>query len=146
MNKKLHKLIDSLNPDLRVSKNREFFVMTPGEAYELLVAIALISGTQDKLKCFKSATPKSSAQTVRKPSINFSQCNIPIGAELVYTEDDTVRVTVVSDRKVQYKNEITSLSAIVKEIKQCSTAAGPSFFTYNGELIPDIAARTQWKN
>ena len=34
--KKLHKLIDNLNPDLRVSKNREFFVMAPEDAYELL--------------------------------------------------------------------------------------------------------------
>lgn len=31
--KKLHKLNDNLNPDLRVTKNREFFVMTPEDAY-----------------------------------------------------------------------------------------------------------------
>ena len=31
--KKLHKLIDNLNPDLRVSKNREFFVMSAEDAY-----------------------------------------------------------------------------------------------------------------
>ena len=30
--KKLHKLIDNLNPDLRVSKNREFFVMSAEDA------------------------------------------------------------------------------------------------------------------
>ena len=45
--KKLHKLIDNLNPDLRVSKNREFFMMSPDEAYELLETIALISETQE---------------------------------------------------------------------------------------------------
>lgn len=43
--KKLHKMIDNLNPDLRVTSNREFFVMTPQEAFELLEAIATISGT-----------------------------------------------------------------------------------------------------
>ena len=48
--KKLHKLIDNLNPDLRVAKNREFFIMTPEDAYELLEAIAIISGSKDKLK------------------------------------------------------------------------------------------------
>ena len=48
--KKLHKLIDNLNPDLRVSKNREFFVMSAEDAYELLEAIATISGSQDKLQ------------------------------------------------------------------------------------------------
>ena len=37
--KKLHKMIDNLNPDLRVSKNREFFIMSPEDAFELLEAI-----------------------------------------------------------------------------------------------------------
>ena len=45
--KKLHKLIDNLNPDLRVSKNREFFVLEPEDAYELLESIAIISGTKE---------------------------------------------------------------------------------------------------
>ena len=51
--KKLHKMIDNLNPDLRVSRNREFFVMTPQQAYELLESIAIISGTSNKLKKVK---------------------------------------------------------------------------------------------
>lgn len=50
---KLHKLIDNLNPDLRVSQNREFFVMSPEEAYELLETIAIISGSQDRLTLLK---------------------------------------------------------------------------------------------
>ena len=44
--KMLHKLIDNLNPDLRVAKNREFFIMTREDAYELLEAIAIISGSK----------------------------------------------------------------------------------------------------
>lgn len=44
--KKLHTLIDNLNPDLRVSKNREFFIMTPDYAYELLEAIAIINNSK----------------------------------------------------------------------------------------------------
>ncbi len=31
--KKLHKLIDNLNPDLRITKSREFFIMSPEDAY-----------------------------------------------------------------------------------------------------------------
>ena len=48
--KKLHKMIDKLNPDLRVTKSREFFLMSPQEAYDLLEAIATISGTKGKLE------------------------------------------------------------------------------------------------
>ena len=141
--KKLHKMIDNLNPDLRVTSNREFFVMTPEDAYELLEAIATISGTKDKLKKVKVAPAKK--QVVRRPPVNFSKCGIPVGAELVFIEDPTVVAKVVGDRKVEYNGEITSLSAISDRIKGYATP-GPSFFTYNGEKVSDIAARTQWKD
>ena len=141
--KKLHKLIDNLNSDLRVSKNREFFMMEPEAAYELLEAIALISGTQDKLKRIKKVV-SANQQKKRLPSVNFSKCKIPVGSELIFIDDPAVKVIVVSDRKVEYKNELTSLSAVAKSIKGYS-CAGPSYFTYKGKLVAEIASETQWK-
>ena len=143
--KKLHKLIDKLNPDLRVSKNREFFVMSPEDAYELLEAIAMISGSQGKLQKAKNANTTTEEAKTKKPAVNFQKCNIPIGAELVFTDDPEVKVIVVSDRKVQYNDEITSLSAIASNKKGYSVA-GPSYFTYSGKIVADIAKETQWKN
>ena len=141
--KKLHKMIDDLNPDLRVTSNREFFVMKPEEAYELLEAIATISGTKDKLK--RIHIPVALKQTVRRPPVNFAKCGIPVGAQLIYTEDPTVVAIVVGERKVQYQNEITSLSAIAGGFKGGATQ-GSAYFTYNGKKVSDIAEETQWKN
>lgn len=141
--KKLHKLIDNLNPDLRVSKNREFFVMSPEDAYDLLEAIAMISGSQDKLQK-RNGSNAATEQKTKKPAVNFQKCNIPVGAELVFIDDPNVKVTVVTDRKVQYNNEITSLSAVAKSIKGYSIA-GPSCFSYNGKIVAEIARETQWK-
>ena len=141
--KKLHKLIDNLNPDLRVSKNREFFVMSPEDAYELLEAIAIISGTKDKLKKIK--TTSEAKQKIKKPAIDFSKCGIPVGAKLVFVEDQSIVAVVASKRKVLYNNEETSVSAIASEIKGYSVA-GPHYFTYNGRLLVDIANETQWKD
>lgn len=143
--KKLHKLIDNLNPDLRVSKNREFFVMSAEDAYELLESIATISGSQDKLKRVANISSKQNDEArKKKPAVNFAKCNIPVGAELVFIEDPTVKVIVESERKVSYNNEITSLSAVAGRIKGYSVS-GPQFFSYNGKLVCDIAAETQWK-
>ena len=139
--KKLHKLIDNLNPDLRVSKNREFFVMTPEDAYELLEAIATISGSMDKLK---KINIKPIKQNVKRPPINFYACGLKKGDELVCIEDPNLKVIIDSEHKVLYNNELTSLSAIMSKIKGYSVA-GPLFFTYNGELLTDIAEKTQWK-
>ncbi len=47
--KLLHDLITRLNPSLRISPNREFFVMEPWEAYEMLFAIAQMHGRPEKL-------------------------------------------------------------------------------------------------
>ena len=140
--KKLHKLIDNLNPDLRITKSREFFIMSPEDAYELLESIAIISGTKDKLKKVKVAPSKK--QKTKRPPVYFAKCGIPMGAELVFVEDDSVVVTVVGERKVQYGDEITSLSAISDMIKGYSTS-GPQYFTYNGKTISQIAEETQWK-
>lgn len=79
--KRLHKLIDRLNPDLRVSKNREFFVMSAEDAYELLEAIAIISGSQDKLKRRKPKSAPTEEQKLRRPPLDFAKCGIPLGAE-----------------------------------------------------------------
>lgn len=78
--KKLHKMIDNLNPDLRISKNREFFILSPEDAYELLESIATISGTKDKLKKVKTVPAKK--QKTKRPPVNFFKCNISVGAEL----------------------------------------------------------------
>ncbi len=134
--KKLHKLIDNLNPDLRITKNRELFVLTLERAYELLESIAIISDIKDKLKKVKNDTSKK--QKTKRPPVNFVKCNIPMGAEQVFTEDSSVKVIVVDERKVQYKDEITSLSAISDGIKGYSTS-GPTYFTYQGKTIAQIA-------
>ena len=47
--KLLHDLISRLNPDLRISPNREFFEIQPWAAYEMLRAIAQMHGRLDKL-------------------------------------------------------------------------------------------------
>lgn len=117
--------------------------MAPEEAYELLETISLISGSQDKLKKVKvSTTPVTKT---KKPPVNFAKCGILVGAELVFIEDDSIKVIVVGDRKVQYGNEFTSLSAVTGKLKGYKSIAGPSYFTYNGRLICDIAEDTQWK-
>ena len=137
--KKLHQLIDNLNSDLRVSKNREFYVMTPEQAYQLLEAISIISGTSKKLRKIKQVHIN-----MKRPPIDFFKCGIPKGAELIYIENPNIRVTVVNNHKVKYQEELTSLSAIVKELKGYNVA-GPSYFTYNGRIITEIADETQWK-
>lgn len=156
--KKLHELIDTLNPKLRLAKNREFFAMSAEKAYQLLEAIAIISGSADKLKRVVPMQGEDAVSSTRKqshcqgnsgrkrPAINFKKCGIPVGAELVFIDDDSVRVAVVDaeKNKVKYNGETTSLSPLAEKLRNVSAIQGASVFTYNGKKITDIAEETQW--
>lgn len=48
--KLVHDLIQAVNPELRITKNREFFELYPWEAYEMFKAMAQMHGRIDKLK------------------------------------------------------------------------------------------------
>lgn len=159
--KKLHELIDTLNPKLRLAKNREFFAMSAEKAYRLLEAIAIISGSADKLKRVVPMQGEGAVSSTRKqshyqgnsgrkqrPAINFQKCGIPVGAELVFIDDASVRATVVDaeKNKVEYNGETTSLSPLAEKFRNVSAIQGASVFTYNGKKITEIAEETQWSH
>ena len=52
--KHLHKLILKLNPELKISPNKEFFEIEPWDAYDILEAMAKIHGRMDKLVQYKN--------------------------------------------------------------------------------------------
>lgn len=142
--KKLHKLIDKLNPDLRVSKNREFFIMSPEDAYDLLETISIISNTTDKLQ--RNPNKQINKQVLRRPPINFYECGLKNGDELIYIDDPSIKAYVYSEHKVTYNDEITSLTSIVKTLKNVKTINGPAYFSANGESLIELCNRTQRKD
>jgi len=69
--KLLHDLICKLNPDLRITPNREFFEMFPWDAYEMLFAIAQMHGRTDKLKVNKNNKSNKNAQNDAEYSVDI---------------------------------------------------------------------------
>lgn len=156
---KIHSIIDKLNPNLRSIENndgkkriREFYAMTPEDAYSILEAIAEIHGCTDNLKLVtpneKEAQAEATAQeidtevTERASNFSFTKCNISIGATITYANDETITATVVDDRNVEYNGETMSLTALAKLLSSIKySIAGPKFFKYNGEWLNDIRHR-----
>lgn len=114
--KKLHTLIDSLNSDLRsvetvdgVKRKREFYAMSPEEAFDLLRNIAEISGTVGKLKLIKptaeqmkDANTAKEIENERQKNFSFEECHIPVGAIVAFKDNPEITCEVVNDRKVKY--------------------------------------------
>ena len=152
--KKLHKIIDMLNPMLRVRANlqdkreREFYSMAKEDAYALLKNIAEISDTEDKLHLtnkdgsFQKASVKKSKEGKKKKQqkpFSFSEVNISFGSTLTFTEDETVTVTVFDDRHVKYNGEVTSMSALAQKLTGKNHALqGTLYFKYNGKVLTEL--------
>ncbi|MBQ2678357.1 MAG: GIY-YIG nuclease family protein [Firmicutes bacterium] len=161
--KKIHAIIDRLNPNLRSIENfngqkrvREFYAMSPEDAYAILAAIAEIHGCEDKLKLIPpSEDDVEAAETAedvkeekkeRLAPFAFSLCDIPIGATIEYSnnadEKSGLTCVVIDDHTVEYDGKKWSLSALATELTQSKwSVAGPRYFKYDGEWLNDIRHR-----
>lgn len=152
--KEVHKLIDSLNPTLRTIETfdgkervKEFYAMTPEAAFEIFKCIAKISGTEKRLKKMKpegheildEITAEEIQNEIRRGPFRFSFCNIPIGSEIVFVDDESVIATVVDDRHIEYNGETTSLSALAQRLKNFNhPVQGTIWFKYNGKVLDEL--------
>lgn len=157
--KELHKLIDNLNPDLRTIENfdgkervKEFYAMSPEDAYGLLECIAKISGTIDRLKrltpegheILDEQIAEEIKETARRGPFRFSACGIPEGSVIEFVENPEIKPIVVDDRHIEYDGETTSLSALAQKIKGFDhPVQGTVWFTYNGERLSDLRDRLE---
>lgn len=157
--KELHRLIDMLNPDLRTietfdgkTRTKEFYAMSPEEAYSLLECIAKISGTGHCLKRMKpegheimdEKTAIEVQEEARRGPFRFSAVGIQEGSKVQFIDDPSIEAIVLDDRHVEYHGETTSLSALAKELKGLTrTPAGPMFFLYDGETLSDRRNRME---
>ena len=161
--KKLHSILDKLNPDLRSTEEvngkkriREFYAMTPEDAYSILEAIAEINGYTHRLKKWKASAAEREAEELaqeidelhqeRLSPFAFSKCSIAVGDTVEFccagNDHSGETCTVYDDKHVKYSGEIWSLTALAKHLLNTTNSlAGPKFFKYKGEWLNDIRER-----
>lgn len=160
--KELHRLIDTLNPDLRTietfdgkTRTKEFYAMSPEDAYSLLESIAKISGTSQRLRRMKpeghEAIDEKIAEEVREEArrgpFRFSDVGITPGTRVQFIDDPTIEATVIDDRHINYEGQTTSLSALAQSLKGFNhPVQGPTYFTYENEVLSERRKRLEKKN
>lgn len=161
--KKLHSILDKLNPELRSTEEidgkrriREFYAMSPEDAYSILEAIAEINGYSHRLKKWKASVTEQREEALaqeineqhqeRLSPFAFSKCEIKIGEQIEFFCIGNVhsgeQCEVVDDKHVKYNDEIWSLTALAKHLTGNNKAlAGPRYFKYKGEWLNTIRQR-----
>lgn len=163
--KRLHSILDKLNPELRSMEEvdgkkrvREFYAMTPEDAYSILEAIAEINGYKHRLKKWKATAAEkkdeemaqeiSEAHQERMKPFTFSMCNIAVGEQIEFSYNGCGKsgtmCTVADDKHVQYDGQRWSLTALAKHLLGVKWAmAGPRYFKYKGEWLNEIRHRLE---
>jgi hypothetical protein len=105
------RLVHQAFADVRVRSSREFFEV---EAQRVIAALKLTGG--------RDVTPKEDVaedaegvealeRTVgKRKSYSFDDAHVSVGDVLVYTRDESITATIVADKKIQFEEEVTSLS------------------------------------
>lgn len=111
----------------------ELFALDKDLVKELIINF---EGEQIYPKIDNKPTPNP---PTKKSNLTFSLIDIPIGSELTWYKDDTIKVITQDDKnKVKYKNEIYSISTLAAKLLNLETAQGGMYFKYNGNLLTDI--------
>ncbi len=159
--KKLHDLIDTLNPDLRTVENfdgkerkREFYAMSKEDAYKLLECIAKISGTESRLKRMKptghEVLDEQVAQEIeessRRSPLRFSMCGLKQGDFVTFKNDKSIKAKIADDRHLEYNGEIMSCTTLARKLlglPDNAVIAGTDYFMYNGMILPDLRKKLE---
>ena len=141
--KKIHEGLD----DARIRDNREFFNTTPEQAKSIL-EIAEIMGGKDvtpKGDIVETAQDKQALEKSRKirKRFNFEMINIQPGTILNFVKDTTITCEVHDDKKVKFRDKITSLSdaadIVLREMGyDWSAAQGPIWWSYQGKRLSEL--------
>lgn len=140
----LHHIIDKLNPELRVNKRREFYKLSPKDAYEFLSSIAEISGTIKNLKCVVEDDSEIPAKVKKKPRFSFKSAGIKPGEEIEFTGEGKQKAIVKDDRHIIYDSKIMSVSDLAQKLLNSKwQVQGTLYFTYKGETLNDRRLRME---
>lgn len=147
--KMIHKMIDRIS-DLRINKSREFFNISPEDAYDILADIKALLGDEAILELKGDnveVLEDDFSQKKRKVSqvFDFYSRGIKDGDIIEFIEDSEIKAIVQGERTVIFENEVWYLSPLVREIftrkgnvNASGAYQGPAYFTYNGKKLTEI--------
>lgn len=134
----------------RVNKNREFFSIQPEQALAILKLFHHEDATEEvttEIENDLTADDKEAVEQTKKrhPALNFYEMGFRKGDRLIWKDDHSVFVTVETERKVLYKGEEASISALSAQLKGYNTkhiAPGNYWEDEEGKLLNERYAET----
>jgi hypothetical protein len=143
-------LIDLIDPKLRAIESkengkirkREFYRMTPDQAFAIFKKFAHGIGDEDSLELINPTIEDIEIETLlkgRRPKLNFYELGLEDGFELVLKENPQIVAKIISGKLVEYEDKQYSLTALSKKLLHWQTDRQPApYWLYNGKSLSDI--------
>lgn len=142
-----HQLHDAFD-DNRVNPKREFFRVAP-ERVVAALKLAEIENITPKKDFVESKEDQEALNTARKirSRFNFEMVKIPIGAELYFSRDESIKAKVVDTHaanSIELNGKKTSLSRSAQKILGYQYGvAGTDYWMYEGETLAERRSRME---
>jgi hypothetical protein len=139
----VEKAVHAAFDDSRVRKGREFFEMDPNKA-KIVIQLREINDVTPRDEVVSS--PDDTAALLKRKGkvgrFEFSKADVPVGAVLTFSRDETQTATVVDDTSIRFRDHLTSLSNSAMEIMtelgyNWKSVDGTSFWLYEGQTISE---------
>jgi len=146
---KIEKALHTAFEPQRINANREFFRINVEQAkaiLELFHHTDITEEVSDEIQ--NDLTDDDKAASVKaqqkRPPLNFFEMGLQKGDKLVWKDDPSIAATVASDRKIIYKGEEMSISALSAQLKgyKVKHIAPGVHWLFNDKLLSDIYDET----
>ena len=146
---KIEKALHTAFDPQRVNKNREFFKINVEQAKAILELFHHTDVTEDvteEIENDLSDEDKVASTQARthRPALNFFEMGMERGDILVWKDDPTIKVTIISDKKVSYNGEETPISILSAQLKgyKVKYISPTPHWLYKDRLLSDIYDET----
>ena len=130
--------------DQRVRSQREFFRANP-ERVVAAIKMVQIEEVTPKKNILESPGVKEELEEISyRRRFNFPAVQIPIGAELSFIRDESIKARVVDENRIEFRGEILSVSkAAQRALNKPWPAQGPIYWLYEGETLDERKKRME---
>jgi len=141
-----HQLHDAFDNN-RINPKREFFQIAPERVVSALklAEIENITPKKDFVENQEDQQALIKARKIRE-KFNFNMAKIPVGAELIFSRDESIKAKVTdladSRHSIEFNGKKTSLSDSAREILGYNYGvAGTDYWMYEGETLDERRKR-----
>ena len=136
------KWLHAIFSDRRVRDSREFFKMDPERVVIAMKRIQIKEITPPAIAATTAEQKEIEKRKKTRSRFDFRKNGIPVGAEVYFSRDESIKAKVLPANAIELSGEKTSLSlSSQKLLRYKNPVAGTLYWMYEGETLDERRRR-----